>query len=248
MKILVFSFKRNLQCAAFLESLELHCEDEVGLSIYTKDCSKLRAGEFRRDVRSQIRGCEYVMFCVDDTIFTHDFSLKFVTDQLGCFRDAVGFSLRLGLNTDYCYMKDKKQSIPDPMVNEGICSVYKWTKAELDFAYPLEISSSVYRVEDILPILRGGKFGNPTELEILLHRNRHKPKKPFLLCFNQSVAFSAPFNRVQTMFAGNRSQKFTAEFFEDLYKGGSRIDVERYSGLVTNAAHQEVVLYLKEGD
>ena len=245
LKILVFSFRRNLQLTAFFDSLRLHCKDEVEVSVYEKDCSKLNGSQFRKDMFSELRGYEYVMFCVDDTIFTHDFSLEYVVKQLEHLPDAIGFSLRLGLNTDYCYMKDKPQFIPSIRSNKGECFAYKWTAAEWDFAYPLEVSSSVYRVEDIYPILENEKFDNPTRLEVVLHRNRHRPRKDLLMCFDQSVAFSAPFNRVQKMFPGNRSQKYTAEFFEELYQGGSRIDVESYSGFVTNAAHQEVDLNLR---
>jgi len=237
LKMLVFSFERPLQLAATLESFKLHCKSKPDITVYTKDCSKLKPNEFKQDVLSELKGYEFILFCVDDTIFINPFDFECLW-ILGIDREAIGFSLRLGLNTSRCYMKDCVQKVPET-------TRYKWTRAEQDFGYPLEISSSVYRTADIKRVIENCEFGTPNTLEMMMHRNRLRLKKDFLWCYPRSVAVSVPFNKVQRDFPNNRSMKYTPHYFKVLYEQGKRIDVGEYAGTVTNAVHQELPLMLK---
>ena len=56
---------------------------------------------------------QYVLFLVDDNIFVRDFYLNHVVRVLSEHPDTLGFSLRLGTNTRYCYTLDRPQEIPD---------------------------------------------------------------------------------------------------------------------------------------
>ena len=49
---------------------------------------------------------------VDDNIFVKDFLLKEIIEALDRNPRAIGFSLRLGRNTGYCYMQGRDQSLP----------------------------------------------------------------------------------------------------------------------------------------
>ena len=243
--MLVFSHERPLQLAAFLESFRIHCGSNPDIAIYTANCKELDTGQFKQDVLGQLGGYDYVLFCVDDTVFVHPFNLERPISLLKSNNDAIGFSLRLGLNTHYCYMKDCEQAIPKFEVVGGAWIKYNWTKAEQDFGYPLEISSSLYRTEDIIPILENCCFDSPNTLEMMLYRSRFRPQKESLLCYSRSVAVSVPFNKVQTDFPNNRSMKYTPHYFKVLHDQGKRIDVKKYTGIVPNAVHQELQLILK---
>jgi len=243
-KTLVFSHKRALQLDAFINSYFFNCEDSESLQIYDKDCSKLTPGKFKQDVIDAIGDYEYVLFCVDDLIFKEPFSLCDIMRALSRFKKAIGFSLCLGTNTDYCYMKDCKQEIPAWSPEKNIF-VYQWTEATLDFAYSMALSGHAYRTGDVLPIIKDGDFDCPNSLEVALYRKRYIPKKNSMLAYRKSVAFCAPFNKVQTKFPNNRSMFYIPEFFDRLYENGKRIDWMKYQGIKTNAVHQEVDLYLK---
>jgi hypothetical protein len=68
--------------------------------------------------------------------------------------------------------------------------------------------------------------------------------RPSLLCFEQSVAFSNPVNKVQNQFnnrSGNKIE-YTTERLAQMFDAGYRIDVDAYSGFVPNSCHQEVEL------
>jgi len=243
LKTLVFSHKRRLQLDAFIKSYFFNCDDWKRPLIYSKDCSRLKKGEFKKDVIKAIDGYEYVLFCVDDLIFKDSFSIHDIKNLLGTFKEALGFSLCLGTNTDFCYMRDCDQKLPKGLDKKIL--LYKWTDADLDFAYPMSLSGFAYRTEDVLPLMEGSSFDCPNSLEVALHRKRFKPGKNFMLAYKESVAFCAPFNKVQTKFPNNRSMWYTPEFFDTLYDNGQRIDWMKYQGIETNSVHQAVELHTR---
>jgi hypothetical protein len=123
---------------------------------------------------------------------------------------------------------------------------FDWTNAGDDFGYPLEVSSSVYRLDDLYPLLCKFSFDNPNRLEAKLARQSRSFRQtcPYLLCYPQSVAFCNPANMVQAV-AQNRSgtrSDYSKESLAALFEEGYRIKVEDYAGFAPNAAHQEVDL------
>lgn len=188
-----------------------------------------------------------VLFLVDDAIFTGDFSLSQVEDGLKNNPDAVGFSLRLGKNINYCYMMDRAQPQPEfSTLSIGILK-FDWTKSKLDFAYPLEVSSSLYRLNEIFPLLLRVNFFNPNYLEGGLVRfvDQFRNPQPNLLCFERSVAFCNPINLVQTVSLENRvaqKSKTTADDLALMFDEGVMIDIDAYNGFIPSSCHQEMDL------
>jgi len=187
-----------------------------------------------------------IFFLVDDNIFTADFSLTKSVQALQENPAALGFSLRLGANIRYCYSLDQPQSLPEFVVLLNEILKFDWTTAELDFAYPLEVSSTIYRVKDILPILGMQPFRNPNELEysMVVSAVKFVEQKPSLLCPKKSYTFCNPLNLVQN-FAPNRAGdqiKYSSERLADLFDQGYRVNVATYHGFVPQSCHQEVPL------
>ncbi|MEW6054238.1 MAG: glycosyltransferase [Nitrospirota bacterium] len=169
-----------------------------------------------------------------------------VLQSLESHTDALGFSLRLGRNTQYCYSLNRDQRLPDfEAVGKGILK-YDWSKGECDFGYPLEVSSSVYRTEDILPFIAQFPFRNPNTLEAFIDANKSifQKEKPFLLCFEQSAAFCTPANIVQQSWTNRASNKreYSPEKLTELFEKGYRIDLRQFMHFTPNACHQEVEL------
>lgn len=267
---IVFSKDRPLQLDGALRSLFMHCRDVDNILLkvlYTTSSSFqqslyqnladqylsvefVQEKSFKSDLLSLLDGFAYVLFMVDDNIFVRDFSLCEITSSLSSHLDTLGFSLRLGRNTTYCYMLDKTQHLPDfQMLQPGVLK-YDWTVAEHDFGYPVEVSSSVYRCGDLMPLLAQMDFNNPNSLEGYLAANVSFYKTNFrhLLCYDQSVAFCAPVNKVQT-FNDNRAgveTGYSANALAGLYGEGYRLDVAAYSGFVPHSCHQEVELNLEK--
>jgi len=266
---LIFSKNRALQLDGTIRSFLLHCKDpelsEIRVlyttttPLHAKQYRQLKKEyrqytflkltsekNFRSDVIALLALFDYVLFLTDDNILVRDFRLSDVIESLRKHPDTIGLSLRLGKNTIYCYPLDKEQSLPEFQSAGQDILKYNWTNAEYDFGYPLEVSSSLYRVEEILPFIAQLSFKNPNTLESLMagQSAAFRNKMPYLLCFEQSVTFCAPVNMVQTMWTNRTSNKveYSPENLAKLFDDGLRIDISAYNNFIPNACHQEVEL------
>lgn len=192
----------------------------------------------------------YILFLVDDNLFIRDFSLAEAIRTMEDQPDSLGVSLRLGRNTRYCYAFNCPQPLPVFSVLQGSWMKFNWTNSEYDFGYPLEVSSSIYRTKEIIPLISGLHFQNPNGLEAQLASNRFLflSKFPNIICFEHSITFCNPVNIVQDT-ANNRAGErfpFSIEGMITRFDQGDRICVEHYSGFTPNACHQEVELVFKK--
>ena len=192
---------------------------------------------------------EHLLFLVDDNIFIRPFRLQEITDTLCGHHDAIGFSLRVGRNTTSCYSMQCEQPLPSfEPAPPGLC--FQWSGQVGDFGYPLEVSSSVYRSADMIPLLRTLPYNNPNRLEqgLSAASGLFKRRLPTLLCFEESVAFCAPVNKVQSIL-DNRSgaqEEYSSEALNTLFLDGYRVNISTLSGFTPNAAHVEIELPLSK--
>lgn len=261
--VIIFSKDRPMQLDATLSSLYRCCRDidSVNVTVIYKSTSPeftsgydslknsykakfIEEKTFKDDLLGAIEGSGYLLFVVDDCIFIREFSISDCVNALVTDQQSIGVSLRLGRNTRYCYTLDKLQAIP--RFEEGVFGLlkYSWPNADYDFGYPLELSSSLYRLQDLNPILQSLQFTAPNNLEDALSRNaaRFLSKYPILHCFGYSVAFCAPMNRVQDEYLNRTSgdKDLSADQLMKMFNDGFRIDVQAYEQFIPNACHQEV--------
>ncbi len=262
--VVIFSKDRPLQLDATLRSLELNCSDlevaeihvlyttseprfAAGYRVLARDHSHVavhREVDFKRDLIGLVDGSDLVLFIVDDTLFVGELSINVAIGALERDPTCLGVSYRLGRNTTYCYTLDTPQGLPAFEVLGSGLLAFAWTEADHDFGYPLELSSSLYRSSDMLPLLAGLDYENPNTLETVLSQraSSFRDSRPRLACYQQSVALSVPANLVQTAW-GNRNDgrpHLSAEALDGRYAEGYRLDVEHYQGFVPNACHQEL--------
>ncbi|RCK75739.1 MAG: Glycosyltransferase [Anaerolineae bacterium] len=197
---------------------------------------------------------QYCLFSVDDCIFIKPFTFNQIIKAIEKTPQAIGFSLRLGSNTNYCYMNNSAQEVPRFLrLNEDIL-YFEWGNAEYDFGYPLELSSSVYRSSTVIPLIFSLYYTTPNMLESkLASMSRWYGKRfPYLLCFESSVAFSIPLNKVQRDRPLNRfsaNPHYSPEALALLFDEGKRIDLCPLMNLTPNSCHQEVGLeFVEIGD
>jgi hypothetical protein len=268
MLTLIFSKDRPMQLDAAIRSLEAHCSDYNDLyirviykssaALFEKGYGLLRQqlsghshigwvpeGDFKTDLLGLLLRFGNVLFLVDDNIFTRCFSAAAVQGALAAHSNAIGFSLRLGENTTYCYSLDRPQRLPVFQAAGENIRLFDWCRAEADFRYPLEVSSSVYRTADLIPLLLSFEFHNPNTLEAGMFKRclAFEATHPRLLCYRQSVAFSNPINKVQTVCPGNRAGADSANTAQRLalkFTAGYRMDTAPFTGFRPNACHQEI--------
>lgn len=266
----VFSKDRAFQLEATLASFYLHCRDhdQVEMAVlfrcsndsHARQYDKLKAAypkvrfiaeqNFRQQLLSVLTR-SYILFLVDDNIFVRDFRVADCVSALEKYPAALGFSLRLGKNSTYCYALNRAQAIPQFEVVPGNTAPptlrYRWVGTESDFGYPLEVSSSIYRVAEMGVLLNALQYAHPNSLEGVLAQQiaAVAPQRPELLCYETSVTFCNPINKVQMIAPDNRAGETVCHSADDLakiFEEGGRLDVAGYSGFVPNACHQEVAL------
>ena len=259
-----------MQLEAALRSFAIYCGDPAGIKLhvlYAASDVTLRSfyeqlasehpqvqfvpeTNFRADLINIIRESDYVLFVVDDNVFIAPFTLGAVVDSLEAKPQALGFSLRLGKNINYCYPLACPQQAPAMSDLGDRVRLFTWVGAEHDFGYPLEVSSSVYRTKDLLPAIEADPaMRNPNWLEAQLDRLKQNFAKthPQLLCFEQSVAFCNPLNVVQQAFQNRNSAQlqFSPANLLWLYTAGFRIDLTIFSKFTPRGCQEEVELKFK---
>lgn len=270
---IIFSKDRALQLRAVLDSFFLNCKearitdivvlykvtDRYHLQQYQvlkemfKEVIFIEETKLVEQLIEVVAKNEYVLLLVDDTVFTGSFSLLEIETALRENNDALGFSLRLGSNTTYCYNHKSNQRIPVfQQINDKIVK-YRWNEEQFDFAYPLEVSSSVYRVKDIIPIwLKTVDVIVPymvNRIEDVMNKGRVEftDTLPYLLCYKQSVAFSNPMNEVSSLpenwiIPVWGDKRFSVNSLMKAFDLGYRLNVEKLVGFVSSSCHQEVEL------
>ena len=201
-----------------------------------------REVDFHSDLLKMINGYRHVLFLVDDTIFTNRTEIGPAGRLLDSRPDILGFSLRLGRNSSRCYTLGRDQRIPE-MQEAANLVWWRWPEADADFGYPLEVSSSLYRVDDIRPLLEASSFTKPNSLEDALSRLAPKfsQTRPILAAHPIAKAFSIPANVVQKSHA-NRHGTTDANELLQAWQRGNRMDVRSLRGVVPDGAHMEVDL------
>lgn len=270
--LFIFSKDRAFQLEALLSCLSSRCVDinqahifiqyfasssefEAGYGIVQeswRDKLKItwvRESSFKLDLIKSLSYCasriDSILFLVDDCLIVRDFSLGDIRKFLFLNPSCLGYSLRLGHNTHYCYSKDCEQEIPRFAGNGEFLS-YSWPTAYHDFAYPLEISSSLYRFKDIYKLLRFLPYNNPNTLEQVLSRCKilFRLNKPSLACSSTSIAFCAPLNRVQNNFQNRagESAECSPQNLNRVLLNGERFDITSISRYRPKACHEEIGL------
>jgi hypothetical protein len=262
----VFSKNRPLQLDLALNSLYLNCEDVENLDInviYKADIGfqyayNILMGDHsdvnfikESNFKGNVLHCLYnkaddalVLWLVDDTVITNKFNINKIAHLLRKNKNALGFSLRLGYNTKYCYSLNINQEVPKMFkASKDDIIAYCWPGCDGDFGYALEVSQSMYRINDLWDILSKFEYNGPNQLEQVLFENlRFFVHMPIMLCFETSVAFSNPLNKVQSVAMGNRAnnnKRYSVENLLNLYEKGVRIDPNEFYGFVSESAHQE---------
>ena len=260
----VFSKDRPLQLDAALASLDLSVSD-LGQSRVTvlyaastpffaaqyrivgldhPNAEFRRESDFKTDLLELVARSTFVLFVVDDTLFVGDASLATGMSILANDPSCVGFSYRLGRNTTYCYTMDEPQNLPAfESAGPGVVR-FSWPGMEHDFGYPVEVSSSMYRTADLLPLLESMSYRNPNTLESVLAGRavEFRERLPRLACYAQSVALSIPANLVQTSWTNrvDGNPELSVDSLAREFSKGRRLDVAHYRGYVARAAHEEL--------
>jgi len=194
----------------------------------------------------------FLLFLVDDIIFAANFRLSEIVAALNDHRNALGFTLLLGENINYCYPLELPIEFPDCEHVTDRLLKYHWPSAGTGLNYPLEVSGSVYRLKEMAGLLGRIDFTNPNTLEASMAAaaNDYQHSHPYLLCYRQSVSFCNPLNKVQNTYNNKDGGKpaYSPGSLANMFAKGYRIDIAPYQNMVSDAVHQEVDLVFSNNE
>lgn len=259
LKCIVFSRDRAMQLDAFLASVERHVPalyDEV-VVLYRATAERhavaysvlreerravtwIEESSFRDDLLA-LRGRErQVAFHTDDDVFfapVQSFELR---------DDEVCFTLRLGLNTTYCYPLDLTEQLSEPRVEEDRVS-WDWRlQGPGAYSYPLALNGHVFRAREAHEWLESVAYSNPNELESALQALDEKIESR-MASFLHSVVVSIPANIVNETFPNRHAGGNDVGELNGRFLDGERIDTEAMDFEHVSACHEEIELAFVSG-
>src|SRR5262249_36327461 len=106
----------------------------------------------------------YVMFAVDDMIVRDAIDVREGIREMEK-TGALGVYYRLGRHVDFSYMKNQPQSIPPSVHLEKNLWAWQFSGGEGDWKYPHTVDMTLYRKDDIRPLLKSLKYTHPNSME-----------------------------------------------------------------------------------
>ncbi len=266
MLIVFFSRNRPIQLYAALESFDKYAtrlpfltmvavnyraDTEQYESQYKEIDARFQSVEFfkeknfRTDIMLQMnRESQYISFMVDDNIFLAPFDLGVIESSLESNPKAIAFSLRMGTTINYNYNKRVSHAFPAFLETEkeGIIK-YDWTHAPVSYNYPLELSCSVYRKNQIYGLMQFCDMPEPNtfEAELAALRGVAAKRYPQVLCYDKPRSFCIPCNKVQNIYDNPSGEEFgyTPEQLAGQFDQGKKIDISKFDGFVPTCCHHE---------
>lgn len=253
MNIIVFSKDRACQLELFLRSMSEYFREFNSFKInilytysneffkngydklinkYYTNINWIKENNFKNDLLSVINKNEkYTIFFVDDIIWKNYFSIK--DEEFKIFEQderILTLSLRLHPNLTYCYT----MNIP---LTPTKSKIWKWRGLAGDYGYPMSLDGHFFRTTEIINLLNILEYKNPNQLEALLAIN--PINKPLMLCYDKSIIFNNPINKVQTN-NPNRHGNITAEYLNQEFLKGFIIDLEKFRHIDNESCHKEI--------
>ncbi len=183
---------------------------------------------------------KYLMFLVDDMMFTRTFTAGKLMESMDEDEDILAVSLRMGEKITYCYVRNINTTPPD------FSNGYRWAWKGASsgyWNYPMSQDAHIFRISDFAKLLPRLKFVNPNTLEAT--QSGQPFPRPDMVCEATPSVINIAANRVQSIFR-NRCGNISAEFLNESFLAGLAIDVETFTDREYNSCHIDEDLPLIE--
>ncbi len=260
---MVFSKNRPMQLMAMLESLFQNSDTDpsncfilykadpeyfiayMEVFSYFPDVNFIPEWNFREQVESFVFNAnKHVCFFTDDDVLKRQVRLETCLETLNNNPDSVAFSLRLGRHLNFCYSTQQSQRLPEKFVKTGSDILgWRFKGTDWDWNYPLSVDGHVLRRDDLLEFLKvlPKTWNSPNSFEGMLSHLHPNINKPVMHCFEKSIVFNIPHNKVQTevdnVYSGGSEKDLLI-----LWESGKKIDISTFQQIDNTAAHQLVPL------
>jgi len=190
-------------------------------------------GTFKELVLSTVDTAKpYLMFGVDDEIYyrklEHFEEIKLVLNK--CF----SYSLRLAPNITFCQPANNPNKLPKLVRVQGAENTLLFNRTEGwgDWDYPFNLTSTIYKTQDVLTVLSNIEFNNPNELEAngaMLFMGIGNPHAHMNACVFKTLGSIPTINRVQNTHLNPIYAEKTPEELLQLYWVNAEYDEVWYA-------------------
>ena len=176
-----------------------------------------------------------IFFMTDDGLFIDSFDMK----EIISFNPIrVIPSLIKGLDLTYCYIRDRKQALPEFIKPEGLImppfmKCWEWGKAgySSDWAYPLSLDVTFYNKKEVQALIENIIYKGPNSLETALQQNY----APIFLqrkgvCYDKAKYVNIVCNTVNTEHKNRNTGLHSTEELLEKWEAGHRIHYEDFFG------------------
>jgi hypothetical protein len=199
----------------------------------------IRETEFREDVVAGIGPDNTTVFHTDDDVYFRSPGRIDLRQKEACF------SLRLGLNTTYCYPLDVQEQLVGASIQDDRVA-WNWrTQGPGAYSYPLALNGHVFRTRDVEGWFERASYANPNELEASLQEFKDEVE-PRMASFRHSIVVSIPANLVNETYANRHGNFANIEELNERFLAGERIDVGAMDFSSMRACHQEIPFVFRE--
>ena len=180
----------------------------------------------------------YGCFFTDDSVLYR--SIPFPPTQLS--GRVLCFSLRLGLNTTWCYPYDREQITPTA---RSVILQWDWTTADGDFGYPASVDGHVFSGLDLYGALAGcAENANPNQMEEHLVKTFALDARVRMASYPHSCLVGIPANIVTDTHRNRHAHGPTPDDLCASYLSGKRLDLDAMDFTDVRGAHQDIELVL----
>lgn len=190
---------------------------------------------------------EFILFNVDDAIFYRTYYINNSINVLNENPNIIGFSLRLNENITRCHPANAESSQPEFNRDDNGNLIFELSKGQVDWDYPLEISSSIYRKETIIDAIiwikeRIGIDGlsHPNKFESNLFNYyliNYKLHDKSLACFAKSICSIVTVNRSQNIFPNPIYSEISLNSMNYYLDNNIKYDTDMYRNQKFNSIH-----------
>lgn len=254
LRLLLYSIQKNVPHAFKLNVIYKYSNDSFkegyekvrgefgGLCNFVEQTS-----DFKQDVINLLSSdSQFSCFFTDDDIIYRQFDVNRVLDIMKGDDDVFCFSLRLGINTKFCYTMNS----PNVLKNyEDLSDVIKWqwNVHYLDFGYPLSVDGHIFRTKEMSKLTKNVAFSNPNTYEAALQVFENFPREK-MASFKESVLVNTPNNIVNTVFKNRAGLTHGADvkILNDDFLEGKIISLESMDFSNIIGCHQEIEFKYRE--
>lgn len=213
--LLIFSQNNPVQLKILLQSILKNCNGDKFVHILFKCTSDEYKNEYLNLIKEKIieninwveekkikddvikilseNNTDFTCFMNDNDIIYNKFNTNDIINILKEDESVLTFSLRLGLNTTYCYNLNCNNVIK-PLETNELYLKWDWSKHYGDFGYPFSTNGHIFRTKEILKFIKNIKFNDITSLEESIQIYDNFPKEK-MASFIHSVLVSCLINQ-----------------------------------------------------